>query len=135
MPVEPLCRIERKERIPAQIRPERIQKLANRLFHHRFSPAAPPVLPTPAAAKRSCASAMLARLAKGGASPQGFTMPDHEAATRYRANLQGEVDGAALYRALADAETDPRLKDVYGRLPAGEASHAEFSRKQLHRTG
>jgi len=45
-------------------------------------------------------------------------MPDREAATRYRANLQGEVDGAALYRALADAETDPRLKDVYGRLAA-----------------
>ena len=37
---------------------------------------------------------------------------------RYRANLQGEVDGAALYRALADAEADPRIKEVYGRLAA-----------------
>jgi VIT1/CCC1 family predicted Fe2+/Mn2+ transporter len=62
-------------------------------------------------------------------------MPDHEAATRYRANLQGEVDGAALYRALADAETDPRLKDVYGRLAAVEEGHAEFWRKQLDRIG
>jgi VIT1/CCC1 family predicted Fe2+/Mn2+ transporter len=62
-------------------------------------------------------------------------MPDHEAVTRYRANLQGEVDGAALYRALAKAETDPRLKDVYGRLAAVEEGHAEFWRKQLDRIG
>ena len=78
---------------------------------------------------------MLARLAKGCVSPHGFTMPDHEAATRYRANLLGEVDGAALYRALADAEADPRLKDVYGRLAAAEEGHAEFWRKQLDRVG
>jgi len=78
---------------------------------------------------------MLARLAKGGASLHGFTMPDHEAATRYRVNLQGEVDGAALYRALAEAEADPRLKDVYGRLAAVEEGHAEFWRKQLDRIG
>jgi vacuolar iron transporter family protein len=74
-------------------------------------------------------------LAKGAASPHGFTMPDREAAMRYRANLQGEVDGAALYRALADAEPDPRLKDVYGRLAAVEEGHAEFWRKQLDHIG
>jgi VIT1/CCC1 family predicted Fe2+/Mn2+ transporter len=62
-------------------------------------------------------------------------MPDREDATRYRANLQGEVDGAALYRALADAEPDQRLKDVYGRLAAVEEGHAEFWRKQLDRIG
>ena len=62
-------------------------------------------------------------------------MADPNAASRYRANLQGEVDGAALYRALADAETDPRLKDVYGRLAAVEEGHAEFWRKQLDRIG
>jgi VIT1/CCC1 family predicted Fe2+/Mn2+ transporter len=62
-------------------------------------------------------------------------MPDPNAASRYRANLQGEVDGAALYRALAEAETDPRLKDVYGRLAAVEEGHAEFWRKQLDRIG
>jgi vacuolar iron transporter family protein len=62
-------------------------------------------------------------------------MPDREAASRYRANLQGEVDSAALYRALADAEPDPRLKDVYGRLAAVEEGHAEFWRKQLDRIG
>src|SRR5437016_4122064 len=62
-------------------------------------------------------------------------MPDQDAAARYRANLQGEVDGAALYRALADAETDPRLKQVYSRLAAVEEGHAEFWRKQLDRIG
>jgi len=62
-------------------------------------------------------------------------MADHDAAARYRANLQGEVDGAALYRALADAEADPRLKEVYGRLASVEEAHAEFWRKQLDRIG
>ena len=38
-------------------------------------------------------------------------------AARYRTNLQGEVDSAALYRALADAEHDPRL--ARGLWPAG----------------
>jgi len=54
---------------------------------------------------------------------------------RYRANLQGEIDGASLYRALAGAESDPRLAEVYGRLAAVEEAHAEFWRKQLARTG
>jgi VIT1/CCC1 family predicted Fe2+/Mn2+ transporter len=62
-------------------------------------------------------------------------MTDRDAAARYRANLQGEVDGAALYRALADAEADPRLKQVYSRLAAVEEAHAEFWRKQLDRIG
>src|SRR5205814_5624343 len=68
------------------------------------------------------------------ASREGCAMADQDAA-RYRANLQGEVDGAALYRVLADAETDPRLKEVYGRLAAVEEGHAEFWRKQLDRIG
>src|SRR6266436_6597650 len=62
-------------------------------------------------------------------------MTDHDAETRYRANLQGEVDSAALYRVLSDAETDPRLKEVYGRLAAVEEGHAEFWRRQLDRIG
>ena len=40
---------------------------------------------------------------------------------RYRANLQGEVDGAALYGALADAESDPKLASVYRRLSSIES--------------
>lgn len=50
---------------------------------------------------------------------------------RYRSNLQGEVDSATVYRALAKAESDPRLSEVYGRLAAVEDAHAEFWRKHL----
>ncbi len=62
-------------------------------------------------------------------------MPVDQASERYRTNLQGEVDSAALYRALADAERDPRLSEVYRRLAAVEDAHAEFWRKQLGRIG
>ncbi|MFO1055454.1 MAG: VIT1/CCC1 family protein [Dongiaceae bacterium] len=54
---------------------------------------------------------------------------------RYRANLQGEIDSASLYRALADAESDPQLAEVYRRLAAVESAHAEFWKKQLDRVG
>jgi VIT1/CCC1 family predicted Fe2+/Mn2+ transporter len=54
---------------------------------------------------------------------------------RYRANLQGEVDGAALYGALAEAEPDPQLAAVYKRLAAVESAHADFWRGHLDRRG
>src|SRR5579859_2264266 len=54
---------------------------------------------------------------------------------RFRENLQGEVDGEALYGALAETESDPHLAEVYRRLSAIEAAHAEFWRKQLTRQG
>lgn len=50
---------------------------------------------------------------------------------RYRENLQGEVDGAALYRTLAESESRSKLAEVYRRLAAVEESHAEFWRKRL----
>jgi VIT1/CCC1 family predicted Fe2+/Mn2+ transporter len=62
-------------------------------------------------------------------------MTDNDTAGRYRNNLQGEVDGASLYRALAEAEKDPNLSEVYRRLSAVEDAHAEFWRKQLGRIG
>src|SRR6266850_595674 len=58
-------------------------------------------------------------------------MADDGAVARYRTNLQGEVDSAALYRAMAEAEKDPHLSEVYRRLAAVEEAHAEFWRKQL----
>ncbi len=54
---------------------------------------------------------------------------------RYRSNLQGEMDSAALYRALAEAENNPQLKQVYSRLAAVEEAHAEFWRKRLSGLG
>lgn len=56
-------------------------------------------------------------------------------AARYRANLQGEVDGAALYRAMAQAEPDPNVAEVYRRLAAVEDSHAELWRRRLGALG
>ena len=36
-------------------------------------------------------------------------MANNDSIARYRSNLQGEVDSAALYRAMAEAEPDPHL--------------------------
>src|ERR1700693_6163396 len=58
-------------------------------------------------------------------------MADAGSVARYRTNLQGEVDSAALYRAMAEAEQDPHLSEVYRRLAAVEEAHAEFWRKEL----
>jgi hypothetical protein len=43
-------------------------------------------------------------------------MPDRGELARYRANWQGEVDRAALYRTLAEVERQPQLAEVYRRL-------------------
>jgi VIT1/CCC1 family predicted Fe2+/Mn2+ transporter/rubrerythrin len=58
-----------------------------------------------------------------------------DGAARYRANLQGEVDSAMLYRAMAEAEEDPKIKQVYRRLAAVEDAHAELWRRELRRIG
>jgi VIT1/CCC1 family predicted Fe2+/Mn2+ transporter len=62
-------------------------------------------------------------------------MPARGDTARYRANLQGEIDSASLYRAMAEAESDPHLAEVYRRLSAVESAHAEFWKKQLDRVG
>jgi vacuolar iron transporter family protein len=64
------------------------------------------------------------------------TMPaENESIERYRANLQGEVDSAQLYKTLAETEQDPHLAEVYRRLSAVEEAHAEYWRKQLTKRG
>lgn len=50
---------------------------------------------------------------------------------RYRANLQGEVDSVALYTALSEAESDPKVAEVYRRLAAVEQDHVEVWRKEI----
>ena len=49
---------------------------------------------------------------------------------RYRSNLQGEIDGAAVYAALAESEADPKLAEVFRRLAAIEQAHGDFWRKR-----
>ena len=43
---------------------------------------------------------------------------------RWREDLQGEVDGVAIYQAMATGESEPALAAVYGKLAATEARHA-----------
>jgi vacuolar iron transporter family protein len=50
---------------------------------------------------------------------------------RYAANLQGEVDSAALYRTLAQTEKNPQLAAVYRRLAVIEEAHAEFWKNHI----
>lgn len=54
---------------------------------------------------------------------------------RFRANLRDEVDGEALYRALAEAEKDPHLKLVYERLAESESRHRRLWETKLREAG
>lgn len=50
---------------------------------------------------------------------------------RYFANRQKEIDGEALYRALAGTEKQPQMAEVYGKLAAAEERHATAWEKKL----
>lgn len=54
---------------------------------------------------------------------------------RYRENYKDEVDGAALYRYLADAEKDPHLSEVYRRLALSEDRHLALWEARLVAAG
>jgi VIT1/CCC1 family predicted Fe2+/Mn2+ transporter len=54
---------------------------------------------------------------------------------RYGDNLRDELNGAALYRALADAEEDPIRKDLFQQLARAEANHANIWRDKLAAAG
>src|ERR1700724_2449672 len=54
---------------------------------------------------------------------------------RYRTNLRDELNGAALYAALAAAESDPLRKDLFLQLSQAESSHAQLWREKLAAAG
>ena len=54
---------------------------------------------------------------------------------RYRANLRSELDGAALYRAIAEAEPDPARRAVLMELSRAETQHARLWRDKLRAAG
>ena len=58
--------------------------------------------------------------------------PDRD---RYLGNLQAEIDGAALYRALAELEAGSGLAPVYTRMAETEERHAELWRTRLRELG
>lgn len=53
----------------------------------------------------------------------------------YRDNLQAEIDGAALYRVLAELEQGTPLADVYDRMAEAEERHADIWRGKLREAG
>lgn len=61
--------------------------------------------------------------------------PTPEDIKRYRDNLQGEIDGAAIYLAMADGEQDPPLKELYRRLAATEQRHGAVWEGRLREAG
>jgi VIT1/CCC1 family predicted Fe2+/Mn2+ transporter len=54
---------------------------------------------------------------------------------RYLANRQDEVDSAALYRSVAEVESNAQLADVYRKLAATEEQHAAFWEGKLRDAG
>jgi len=68
-------------------------------------------------------------------SPLPSVAPTHDDLKRYRANLQGEIDGAALYRTMVDAESNPSLKEFYRRLAETETRHGRVWRDLLDAAG
>jgi VIT1/CCC1 family predicted Fe2+/Mn2+ transporter len=58
-------------------------------------------------------------------------MTDKTDIKRYLANRQKEIDGAALYRALSEAEEQPQMAEVYRRLALSEDKHATGWEKKL----
>jgi VIT1/CCC1 family predicted Fe2+/Mn2+ transporter len=54
---------------------------------------------------------------------------------RYRSNLQGEIDSAAVYRGMQSAEHDEHLASVYERLAQVEERHLSFWEQHLRSLG
>jgi VIT1/CCC1 family predicted Fe2+/Mn2+ transporter len=62
-------------------------------------------------------------------------MADPRKTAEYAANLQDERNSAALYRAIAEVEPNPRLKSVYQRLGETEERHSYFWEAKLRAAG
>lgn len=58
-------------------------------------------------------------------------MSNNDDVKRYFANRQKEIDGAALYRVLAETEKQPQMAQVYSKLAASEEKHAAGWEKKL----
>ena len=54
---------------------------------------------------------------------------------RFQNNLRDELNGAAVYTALAEAEADPVRKDLFLQLANSESTHAQFWRDKLTAAG
>ena len=59
------------------------------------------------------------------------TVSEQDDIKRYFANRQKEIDGAALYRVLAEKESQPQMAEVYLKLALSEEKHAATWEKKL----
>ncbi len=62
-------------------------------------------------------------------------MANNTDVSRFRSNLQKEIDGASLYKVLADIEAGPELKKVYLKLAESEEAHAAVWEARLEDCG
>jgi VIT1/CCC1 family predicted Fe2+/Mn2+ transporter len=60
---------------------------------------------------------------------------DKKDISRYSTNLQKEIDGAFLYKALATSEKRPQIAEVYRRLSASEEKHAAAWEMRIKEAG
>src|SRR5512144_1411229 len=58
-------------------------------------------------------------------------MSNNHHVERYFANRQKEIDGAALYKVLAETEKQPQMAEVYSKLAASEERHAAAWERKL----
>lgn len=70
-----------------------------------------------------------------GSRPESTIRAVKDDLARWRANLQGEVDGIAAYRAMAEAERDGSLATVYRQLGESEERHARLWESKLRDAG
>jgi VIT1/CCC1 family predicted Fe2+/Mn2+ transporter len=62
-------------------------------------------------------------------------MPTKADIDRYRSNLRAELDGAVLYRAIAESERDAGRRGVLLELARAETGHAAHWRDKLRAAG
>jgi len=65
--------------------------------------------------------------------PERTATPDD--IRRYKANLDDEIDGIAIYRLLAEAEPDPERRAIFEQLGDVEVRHADVWRNKLREAG
>ena len=65
----------------------------------------------------------------------GHEKPSAADLARWSANLQAEVDGASIYRAMAANSGDGRLAQLYGGMAEAEERHATLWRARLEAAG
>jgi VIT1/CCC1 family predicted Fe2+/Mn2+ transporter len=69
------------------------------------------------------------------AGDMGAAPPGDADLARWRANLQGEIDGAAIYRAMAAGTDDDSLAELYRRMAESEDHHGALWRERLESAG